>query len=94
VRVFFNDETYDGTFIPIGKISAPSNWYGERSALNDKAYRERALKNLINAAEDIDADAIVSIEYSIDHVDACDIPGGAFLQRVFASGVAVKFSPA
>jgi uncharacterized protein YbjQ (UPF0145 family) len=94
VRIFFNDESYDRDFIPIGKICAPSNWYGEHGASDDKTYKERALKNLINAAEDIDADAIVSVEYSVDQVDACDIPGRTFLQRIFASGVAVKFSRA
>lgn len=94
MRVFFNGETDGEKLIPIGQIRAASNWHGPRAASNDEAYKEKALGNLINAAEDVDADAIVGVEYSIDRVDAGDIPGSAPLQRVFATGVAVKFPPA
>jgi uncharacterized protein YbjQ (UPF0145 family) len=91
VRVFFSGESDGEDLIPIGKICAASNWYGERAASPDDAYKEPALENLIDAAEDVDADAIVGIEYSVDQVYTCDIPGPASLQRIFATGVAVKF---
>jgi hypothetical protein len=90
VRVFFNGETDGEDLIPLGKIRAASNWYGRRAAVDDEPYREKALEKLINAAEDIDADAIVGVEYSIDQVEASDIPGRAPLQRIFATGMAVK----
>ena len=90
VRVIFDGETDGEKLIPIGQIRAASNWYGPRAASSDQAYKEKALDNLINAAEDIDADAIVGVEYSVDHVDAGDTPGSARLQRIFATGVAVK----
>lgn len=90
MRVFFNGETDSENLIPLGKIRAASNWYGRRAAADDEPYRERALEKLINAAEDIDADAIVGVEYSVDQVEACDIPGRAPLQRIFATGIAVK----
>ena len=91
MRVFFNGETDGEKLIPIGKIRAASNWYGMRAASNDEAHKEKALDNLINAAEDIEADAIIGVEYAVDHVDAGDTPGSAPLKRIFASGVAVKF---
>jgi hypothetical protein len=91
VRVFFNGESDGEKLIPIVKIKAASSWYGERVAASDAPYKERALENLINAAEDVDADAIIGVEYAVDHVDAGDTPGSAPLQRIFATGVAVKF---
>jgi hypothetical protein len=91
VRVFFNGDADGNKIIPLGKIRAASNWYGMRAASNDEPYKEKALDNLINAAEDIEADAIIGVEYAVDHVDAGDTPGSAPLQRIFASGIAVKF---
>ncbi|MGO9005315.1 MAG: hypothetical protein ACLQIQ_18310 [Beijerinckiaceae bacterium] len=90
MRVFFNGETDGEKLTPIGQIRAASNWYGPRAASDDEAYKEKALDNLINAAEDVDADAIVGVEYSVDRVDAGDTPGSAPLQRIFATAVAVK----
>ena len=91
MRVFFNGEFDGENLIPIGKIRAASNWYGSRAASSEEARKEEALGNLINAAEDFEADAIVGVEYAVDHVDAGDTPGCAPLQRIFATGVAVKF---
>ena len=71
---------------------AASNWYGERAHASDATYKEKALRNLINAAEDVEADAIVGVKYAVDHVDAGDTPGSAPLQRIFATGLAVRFS--
>lgn len=90
MRVFFNGETEGGQLIPIGKIRAASNWYGSRAVVNDEVHKEKALENLINAAEDVEADAIVGVEYAVDQVDAGDTPGCAPLQRIFATGVAVR----
>ncbi len=91
MRVFFNGESDGEKLIPIGKIHAASNWYGQRAATNDEAYKERALEKLIDAAEDVEADAIIGVEYAVDRVDAGDTPGSAPLQRIYATGVAVKF---
>jgi uncharacterized protein YbjQ (UPF0145 family) len=89
--VFFNGETDGQQGIPIGKIRAASNWYGVRANASDEAHKERALEKLIHAAEDIEADAIVGVEYDVDHVDAGDTPGSVPLQRIYATGLAVKF---
>jgi uncharacterized protein YbjQ (UPF0145 family) len=94
VRVFLDVDPDGGTVVPIGKIRAASNWYGERAHASDATYKEKALEHLINAAEDVEADAIVGVEYAVDHVDAGDTPGSAPLQRIFATGLAVKFSRA
>jgi uncharacterized protein YbjQ (UPF0145 family) len=92
VRVLFDGESDGHTLVPIGKIRAASIWYGERAQASDATYKKKALEKLINAAEDVEADAIVGVEYAVDHVDAGDTPGSAPLQRIFATGLAVKFS--
>jgi uncharacterized protein YbjQ (UPF0145 family) len=91
VQVFFDDKFDSETMAPIGEIRAASSWYGERAHSSDATYKEKALRSLINAAEDVEADAIVGVEYAVDHVDAGDTPGSAPLQRIFAIGLAVKF---
>jgi len=92
LRVFFDGESDGEILVPIGKIRAASDWYGERAHASDATYKENALQNLINAAEDVEADAIVGVKYAVDHVDAGDTPGSAPLQRIFATGLAVRFS--
>lgn len=74
----------------IGRITAASGWHGVGAATGQ---RESALKRLIEAAKEVDADAIIGLDYSVDGVSVSDltvIP----LQRVEVSGIAVKLAKA
>jgi uncharacterized protein YbjQ (UPF0145 family) len=57
------------------------------------ADRLAALRALIREAEEYEADAIVGLDFEVDRVNCADI-GGAPLQRVAATGIAVKFDEA
>jgi len=70
----------------IGRIKACAIW---RAAGEDD--RLAALQALIREAEDYGADAVIGLDFEIDGVSCADI-GGAPLQRVAATGIAVKFA--
>jgi hypothetical protein len=76
----------------IGRIEAASTWH----AVDDNGWaesrREHALRNLIRCAEDIDADAIVSLEFEVDG-DISMPETGVTLARIRAKGIAIKLSP-
>ncbi len=82
---------------PIGKISAASGWHASLSegvgegGLAD--WREHALSELIRRAEDVDADAIIDVNYETDGVVSIE-ESGVSLRRVLAVGTAVKLSVA
>ena len=74
----------------IGRVTASSGCFG---AGGDAGQQERALKRLIEAAKEVDADAIIGLDYSVDGVSGSDltvIP----LQRVAVTGIAVKLARA
>ncbi len=74
----------------IGRITAASGWQGAGGGADQ---REHALKRLIEAAKEFDADAIIGINYAVDgarSVDLAEVP----LQRVQVSGIAVKLARA
>jgi uncharacterized protein YbjQ (UPF0145 family) len=76
----------------IGRIKASSGW----RAVNAPAVetdRSAAVRALIREAEEYEADAIVGLDFEVDSVSCADI-GGAPLQRVAATGIAVKFDEA
>lgn len=75
----------------IGKIEAASAWFAARQ--NSLEAHEHALRALIRRAEDIDADAIVGVEYVVDAGQPMD-EIGASLQRVRARGIAVTLAAA
>ncbi|HYP57385.1 MAG TPA: heavy metal-binding domain-containing protein [Beijerinckia sp.] len=91
MRVIFESETGGLNAVAIGKIQAASNWHGPSAAANDD-YKAKALRELINAAQEYDADAITGIDYTVERVEAGDTPGSAPLQRICATGVAVKLA--
>ncbi len=76
----------------IGRIKASAGWraVGASAAEDD---RLAALKALIREALEYDADAIIALDFEVDGVMCADI-GGAPLQRVAATGIAVKFAEA
>ncbi len=75
----------------IGKIKAASAWHAANGSSLQGDWRELALRELIRRAEDIDADAIIGLDYETDEVVPVD-ESGVRLSRVLATGVAVKLS--
>jgi hypothetical protein len=77
----------------IGQIEAASTWHPARSSPLQQNWRELILRELIRKAEDIDADAIIRVDYHNDGVIRID-ETGVKLKRVVATGIAVKLSRA
>jgi uncharacterized protein YbjQ (UPF0145 family) len=78
----------------LGKISAVSNWLGESEQGKDEIARLRALHQLMRAAEDCDADALMDVDYSEEILSQTENPGSSSLKRVRAAAIAVKFKSA
>ena len=75
----------------IGRIEAPSAWHPENGAPLQDNWEELVLRELIRKAEDIDADAIIRVNYQTGpHIRIEEI--GVTLKRVVATGIAVKLS--
>ncbi len=77
----------------LGKIKAATAWHGTGYVPVSDNWRERVLQDLIRRAEDIDADAIVGVDYVIEPVEGRD-EHGIGLERVCATGIAVKLANA
>jgi hypothetical protein len=77
----------------IGKIEAASAWHPANSEPLQPNWRELILRELIRKAEDIDADAIIGIDYQNGGAVRID-ETGVKLKRVVATGTAVKLSSA
>jgi uncharacterized protein YbjQ (UPF0145 family) len=80
--------------MPVGKISAVSDWCGANGSADENIFRLRALHKLMRAAEDCDAEALIDVEYSEEHLARSENPGAAPLMRVCATAVAVKLKSA
>ena len=78
---------------PLGRIKAASAWHAAGFVPASDNWRERVLQDLISRAEDIDADAIIGVDYAIEPVEARD-ERGIELERVYATGIAVKLANA
>jgi uncharacterized protein YbjQ (UPF0145 family) len=88
---------------PIGKIKAASAWHAAQIGSDDGDahqadahqgdWREMALRELIQRAEDVDADAIIGVNYELDRVVPAE-QTGVSLRRVLATGIAVKLAVA
>ena len=75
----------------IGKIEAASSWHPEGGVPLQANWRELVLRDLVRKAEDIDADAIIGLDYETDSI--VPIEGtGLRLKRILATGVAVKLA--
>lgn len=75
----------------IGKIEAASSWHPEGGAPLQDNWQELILRDLIRKAEDIDADAIIGLDYQHDGAILND-ETGVTLKRIIATGIAVKLS--
>jgi hypothetical protein len=76
----------------IGRIKAASNWRAA-DVPGAEADRQAAVRALIREAEEYDADAIIGLDFEIVAIKRADLDG-ALLQRVAATGIAVKFAQA
>ena len=74
----------------IGRITAVSSWHGEGGGAGQQ---EKALRRLIELAKEYEADAIIGVDYAGDGARALDI-AEIPVQRVLASGIAVKLARA
>jgi hypothetical protein len=77
----------------IGRIEAASTRYPARGSPLQENWRELVLRELIRKAEDIDADAIIRVDYQNDGVIRIE-ETGVKLKRLVATGIAVKLSRA
>ena len=77
----------------LGKITAATAWHAAGYTPVSDNWRERVLQELIRRAEDIDADAIIGVDYEVEPVEARD-EGGVDLERICATGIAVRLSNA
>ena len=75
----------------IGKIKASSAWHAANRVPLQTNWREGVLDELIQKAEDVDADAIIALDYGTSDVIR-DSETGLQLKRVAATGIAVKLS--
>ena len=76
----------------IGRIRATTRWraVGAPDAEGD---RNAAVEALTREAEEYGADAVVDVRFEVDGCKFCDIDG-VELQRVTATGLAVRFAQA
>ena len=75
----------------IGRIEATSAWYPENGAPLQDNWRELILRELIRKAEDINADAIIRVDYQTGPAIRID-ENGVKLKRIVVTGIAVKLS--
>lgn len=84
------NELKDGRgYISIGRIKASGAWRAG-CAVGDQGDRLATVRALIREAQEFDADAIIGLDFEVEAIKQDDFAGDA-LQRVAASGLAVKF---
>jgi hypothetical protein len=92
VRISFTGTLEGGRVLyNIGKIQAASAWHPENSEPLQDNWRDLILHELIRKAEDIDADAIIGVDYQNGGAERID-ETGVKLKRVVATGIAVRVS--
>jgi hypothetical protein len=75
----------------IGRIEAASAWHPAHGSPLQEKWRELILRELIRKAEDIDAGAIIRVDYQNDGVIRIN-ETNVKLKRAVATGIAVKLS--
>ena len=92
MRISFTDEVEGGRVLySIGRVQAASPWRGANAGIGSDALKNAALQALIETAEEVDADAIIGVDYSVDGVQHTDLTP-LELHRVSATGIAVKLA--
>jgi uncharacterized protein YbjQ (UPF0145 family) len=75
----------------IGRIEAASTWHTAVLQNLETELRAHALQALIRRAEDVDADAIVGVEYAVDAGGTMG-ESGIVMQRIRVRGIAVTLA--
>jgi hypothetical protein len=78
---------------PIGRIMAATGWHAPDIKPGERDWKDLALARLIAAAKDLEADAIIEVDYRVDGVQTFDL-ANLPLERISATGVAVKLARA
>jgi uncharacterized protein YbjQ (UPF0145 family) len=78
--------------IAIGRIRATAPWRAA-SGSSAEADRQAAVEALSREAEDYGADALVEVRFEVEGCNGYDV-NGVQLQRVTATGLAVRFAQA
>ncbi|MCI4680455.1 hypothetical protein K9U39_19010 [Rhodoblastus acidophilus] len=94
MRIGSSKELQNETLTSLGKISAASDWRGAGDAGDANVFKLKALRQLMRAAEDYDADALLDVDYTEETLARAEHPGAAPLKRVCATAVAVKLKSA
>ncbi len=94
MRIATSKEMDSKTVMPLGKISAASDWRGAGEDLDQGLFRLKALHKLMRVAEDCDADALIDVDYSEEILDRTENLGAVALKRICATAVAVKLKSA
>jgi uncharacterized protein YbjQ (UPF0145 family) len=93
MQVSHSNKLQDGRgHYSIGRIKASSGWR-VAGAASAEADRHAAVQALIREAQEYDADAIIGLDFEVDRVGRAEMDGPP-LQRVAATGIAVKFAQA
>ena len=93
MQVSFAAALDDGRrMVAIGRIRATGPWRAA-GGTGEEADRRAAVEALTREAEEYGADAIVDVRFEIDGCKGCEIEG-VQLQRVTATGLAVRFAQA
>jgi uncharacterized protein YbjQ (UPF0145 family) len=94
MQISFSASVEGGRVIQsFGRLRAATAWHapGAKCARGD--WKAEALRALVGAAEDFEADALIEVAYDVDGVTASDLC--AFqLQRVIATGTVVRLARA
>lgn len=94
MRISFTDEIDGGRILyPIGRVRAASPWRAASAATTEASGKDAALRALIEAASEFDADAIVDVGFEVDGGSNLDL-ANIDMQRVAATGIAVKLARA
>jgi uncharacterized protein YbjQ (UPF0145 family) len=92
VRISFTGTLEGGRVLyNIGKVEAASGWHPENSEPLQHNWRQLIFRELIRAAEDIDADAIIGFDYQNGGILRID-ETGMKLKRVVATSIAVRLA--
>ncbi len=77
---------------PIGRVRAATGWRAA-GAPDAEAVHRAAIEALKREAAEYGADAVVDVRFELHDVEGADI-GTALLQRILATGLAVRFAKA
>jgi Putative heavy-metal-binding len=92
MRISFNEQVEGGRVIQsIGRVRAATSWHAPGATCATGDWRAEALRALVSAAEDYEADAVIGVGYELDDVASIDL-ARIDLQRVTATGIAVKLA--